>query len=111
MDLTGQVNAETADGRYRGAAGGQVDFCRAATLGEGRSVITLRATGRDGRTRIVPRLADGVVTTPRTDVEFVVTEHGVADLRGLSLVHRARMLIEVAAPEHRDQLRHDARLL
>ena len=104
VDLTGQVNAEVSSGRYRGAVGGQVDFCRAAARGDGRSIITLRSTGRDGSSRIVQALSHGTVTTPRSDVDFVVTEHGVADLRGASLARRAAALIAVAAPQHRQEL-------
>ena len=104
IDLTGQVNAEAVGPDYIGAVGGQVDFVRAAALSPGGvSVIALTSTGRRGDSKIVARL-DGPVTTPRSDVDLVATEHGVARLRGKSLRERARALIAIAAPEHRDAL-------
>jgi acetyl-CoA hydrolase len=106
IDLTGQVNAETLGGTHIGAVGGQVDFVRAALASDGgRSIIALQATAKRGEiSRIVPRLRDGVVTTPRSDVDVIVTEHGVADLRGTPLRERARRLIEIADPRFRDDL-------
>ena len=103
IDLTGQLNAETAQGRHIGLVGGQMDFVRAATRApEGRSIIALPSTSRDRRhSRIVARLADGVVTTPRADADYVVTEHGVAELRGRTLAERARALIAIADPAFR----------
>ena len=104
VDLTGQVNAETLRGVHIGAVAGQVDFVRAAMASsEGLSIIALRSTARGGEvTRIVSRLADGVVTTPRSDADVVITEHGVAHLRGVSLPERARRLIAIADPSVRD---------
>lgn len=106
VDLTGQVNAETAQGRHIGLVGGQMDFVRAATRApEGRSIIALQSTSRDRKhSRIVVRLADGVVTTPRADADCVVTEHGIAELRGLTLAERARALIAIADPAFRREL-------
>src|SRR5262249_13845174 len=91
IDLTGQVNAETASARQVGLGGGQMDFVRAANRApEGRSIIALPATTRDRtQSRIVPRLADGVVTTPRAEADTVVTEHGIAELKGRTLAERA----------------------
>jgi acyl-CoA hydrolase len=103
VDLTGQVGAEVAGRTYVGAVGGQVDFSRAASLTGGRSVIALRSTVK-GVSTIKPVLDFGSVTTARADVDFVVTEHGVAELRGAHLAERARRLIAVAAPEHREEL-------
>ncbi len=106
VDLTGQVNAETLGGNHIGAVGGQVDFVRAATSSaSGRSIIALPSTSKRGQvSRIVSRLADGVVTTPRSDADLIVTEHGVADLRGVPLAERARRLIAIADPKFRSQL-------
>src|SRR5262249_54889271 len=106
VDLTGQVNAEPASGRHIGLVGGQMDFVRAANrAAEGRSIIALQATNRDRtRSRIVARLADGVVTTPRAEADIVVTEHGIAELRGRTLGERARALIAVADPKFRSVL-------
>lgn len=106
VDLTGQVNAETAGGRHIGLVGGQVDFIRAANrAAEGRSIIALQSTNRERtRSRIVASLADGVVTTPRAEADFVITEHGVAELRGRTLGERARALVSVADPAFRAEL-------
>ncbi|HKM74623.1 MAG TPA: acetyl-CoA hydrolase/transferase C-terminal domain-containing protein [Stellaceae bacterium] len=106
VDLTGQVNAETARGRHIGLVGGQMDFIRAANRAmEGRSIIALQSTDR-GRTRsrIVATLADGIVTTPRAEADLVVTEHGIAELRGRTLGERARALVAVADPAFRAEL-------
>lgn len=100
VDITGQVNGEVASGVYLGAVGGQVDFMRgaAAAVG-GRSIIALPATARDGTvSRIVARIGDGVVTSLRSDMDMVVTEYGVAELRGRSLAERVRRMIAIAAP-------------
>jgi acetyl-CoA hydrolase len=106
IDLTGQVNAETAQGRHIGLTGGQMDFVRAANrAAEGRSIIALPATSRDRKhSRIVARLADGVVTTPRAEADCVVTEHGIAELRGRTLAERARALTLIADPAFRAEL-------
>lgn len=106
IDLTGQVNAETAQGRHIGLTGGQMDFVRAANRApEGRSIIALPSTSRDRRhSRIVARLPDGVVTTPRADADCVVTEHGIAELQGRTLAERARALIAIADPAFRADL-------
>ncbi len=106
VDLTGQVNAETVAGIHVGAVGGQVDFVRAAMASEGgRSIIVLPSTAAGGtKSRIVARLPDAVVTTARSDADIVVTEHGVADLRGLSLHRRADRLLSIADPAFRNAL-------
>ncbi|MEV4123804.1 acetyl-CoA hydrolase/transferase C-terminal domain-containing protein [Nocardia sp. NPDC049707] len=109
VDLTGQVGAEMSRGTYLGAVGGQVDFARAAALTGKRSIIALRSTMR-GRSSIKFSLDEGVVTTARADVDCVVTEHGVAHLRGQPLAERRRRLIGIAAPEFRDELASAARL-
>lgn len=76
------------------------------------SIIALQSTNRDrSRSRIVARLADGVVTTPRAEADIVVTEHGVAELRGRTLAERARALIEVADPAFRAELARASELL
>ena len=106
VDLTGQVNAETARGRHIGLVGGQMDFIRAANrAAQGRSIIALQSTDRERtRSRIVVKLADGIVTTPRAEADLVVTEHGIAELRGRTLAERARALIAVADPAFRAEL-------
>ena len=108
VDLTGQINAETAGGVYVGAVGGALDFLRGAQRSRGGvPIVALPSTAR-GKSRIVARL-DGPVTTPRSDAGVVVTEHGIADLRGLSLRERRRRLLDVADPGHRDHLEGEAR--
>jgi len=105
VDLTGQVNAESRHGVHVGAVGGSVDFVRAAARApNGTSIIALPSTTSNHRSRIVPTLDHGVVTTPRSEVEVVVTEYGAADLRGRSLRDRAQALIQIAHPDHRPSL-------
>lgn len=113
VDLTGQVNAETAQGRNIGLTGGQMDFVRAANRApEGRSIIALPATSRDRRhSRIVARLPDGVVTTPRADADCIVTEFGIAELRGRTLAERACAMIAIADPVFRRDLERAAERL
>ncbi|HWI28865.1 MAG TPA: acetyl-CoA hydrolase/transferase C-terminal domain-containing protein [Stellaceae bacterium] len=109
-DLTGQVNGESLGGSFVGAVGGQVDFLRgAAASAGGRSIITLPATAKGGRvSRIVAKLADATVTSLRSDMDVIVTEHGVAELKGLSLAERARRMIPLAAPQFREELERAA---
>lgn len=106
IDLSGQVNAEVVAGRSIGEIGGLGDFVRGAMLSEGgRSVFALPATDRSGRrSRIVASLEDGVVTVPRSDVDVVVTEFGVAELRGCSIGERGARLTRIAHPDHRADL-------
>ncbi|MFO1296174.1 MAG: acetyl-CoA hydrolase/transferase C-terminal domain-containing protein [Rubrivivax sp.] len=109
VDLTGQVNAEAIGGDHIGAVGGQVDYVRAAAQSAGGvSIIALPAAGRQGESKIVSRLS-GPVTTPRSDVDAVATEYGVARLRGRGLRERVKALVAIAAPEHRERLLREAR--
>ena len=106
VGLDGSVNSETLDGVTVGAIGGQVDFVRGANASSGgRAIIALPATS-NGRSRIVPHVE--TVTTTRGDVDAVVTEWGVAELAGCSLRERARRVIAIAAPEHREALDRSA---
>lgn len=104
VDLFGQINAEVAGGRQISGTGGSVDFMRAAKHAKGgRSIVALNATARGGSvSRIVPKVE--MVTALRTDVDLVVTEFGVADLKHGSNQERAAALIAIAAPEFRDEL-------
>lgn len=113
VDLFGQCASETVAGRYWSSSGGQADFARGAMFSErGRAFIVTRSTTRDGRSRIVGRLTPGsAVTTSKNTVDHVVTEHGVAELRGRSLAQRARALIAIADPAHRESLEAEARSL
>ena len=110
IDLFGQVNAEVTAGRQVSGTGGAVDFMRGAKLSKnGRSVVAMSATARRGQvSRIVPRVE--MVTALRTDVDMVVTEFGIARLKEASLAERAELLIEIAHPDFRDQLREAATL-
>jgi acyl-CoA hydrolase len=111
VDLIGQCASETVAGRYWSSSGGQADFARGAMYAEeGKAFIVTPSTTRDGRSRIVATLSPGsVVTTLKNTVDHVVTEHGVAELRGRSLAERARALIAIADPTHREDLSRAAR--
>ena len=106
IDLSGQVNSEVAGGRYLGAVGGQVDFGRAGNAApDGHSIFAFASTTPDGKqSRIVASLGDRPVTTPRSDVDVVITEFGACHLRGCSLRERARRLVGIAHPDHRETL-------
>ncbi|MFT3780114.1 MAG: acetyl-CoA hydrolase/transferase C-terminal domain-containing protein [Ottowia sp.] len=107
VDLTGQINAEVAAGVYVGGVGGAVDFLRGAARSRGGlPIVALPSTAR-GATRIVAQLS-GPVSTPRSDAGLIVTEHGVADLRGQPLSRRVQRMIGIAAPEHRAELERQA---
>ncbi len=112
VDLTGQVNAEGLGTDYVGAVGGQVDYVRAATHSPGGvSIIALPSSAKGGTiTRIVPRLS-GPVTTARSDVDVIATEHGAVRLRGLPLRQRVKAMVSIAAPEHRESLLKEAQAL
>jgi acetyl-CoA hydrolase len=110
VDLTGQINAEVAGGVYMGAVGGAADFLRGAARSHGGlPIIALPATAK-GASRIVAQLS-GPVSTARSDAGLIVTEYGVADLRGLPLSQRVRRMIDIAAPEHREALDRQAHAL
>jgi len=113
VDLSGQVNAEVAGSHYVGAVGGQVDFVRAGNLAPGgRSIIALPATARDGTvSRIVASLDGRPVTSLRSDADLVVTEWGVAELKGRTLAERARRMIAIADPAFREDLERAAQPL
>ena len=106
IDLTGQVCADSIGERLYSGVGGQMDFIRGASLSEGgKPIIALPSTTSKGESRIVATLKPGAgVVTTRAHVQFVVTEHGVADLYGKTLRARAAALIVIAAPEHREAL-------
>lgn len=107
VDLTGQINAEVAGGVYMGAVGGAVDFLRGAARSKGGlPIVALPATSK-GATRIVAQLS-GPVSTARSDAGLIVTEYGVADLRGQPLSRRVQRMLDIAAPEHRDELERQA---
>jgi acyl-CoA hydrolase len=109
ISLDGSVNAESLNGVAVGAIGGQLDFVRGAVEG---SAMMARppcdALAANGASRIVAKVE--TVTTPRADVDAIVTEWGIAELRGCSLRERARRMIAIAAPQHRDALSRGATL-
>lgn len=107
VDLMGQVNAEMIGPIQYSGIGGQVDFVRGASLSRGgKAIIALPSTAAHGKiSRIVGELDPGAaVSTSRNDVHYVVTEYGIADLRGKSLRQRAQALIEIAHPAFRETL-------
>ena len=111
VDLLGQCASETVGGAYYSSSGGQADFARGAMYSAGgQGFVVLASTAKDDNiSKIVSRLAPGdVVTTLKNTVDKVVTEWGVAELRGRSLRERARSLIAIAHPAHRDRLRAEA---
>lgn len=109
VDLTGQVNAEVVGGTYVGAVGGVGDFLRAAQASCGGVPIVALPSTAGAHSRIVTKLS-GPVTVPRSDACVIVTEYGIADLRGLSLAQRVPKMIAIAHPDHRERLAREAGL-
>lgn len=110
IDLTGQVCADTIGTMQYSGVGGQMDFVRGATLSEGgKPIIALPSATSKGISKIVPYLKEGAgVTTTRAHVHYIVTEYGIADLYGQNLRQRARALIAIAHPDHREELERQA---
>lgn len=107
VDFMGQVASETIGYKQFSGTGGQVDFVRGASMCEdGKSIIAFPSVaGKNKLSRIVPVLDEGAaVTTSRNDVDYIVTEFGIAHLRGKSLKDRAKALINIAHPDHREEL-------
>ena len=114
VDLVGQCSSETVGGRYWSSSGGQADFARGAMYSEnGSAFIVLPSTAAGGTlSRIRATLTPGsMVTTLKNTVDHVVTEHGVAEMRGRSISERARGLIAIADPRFREELTQQARQL
>ncbi len=111
VDLTGQVCADSIGRRQYSGVGGQMDFIRGASLSEGgKPIIALPSSTSRGESKIVPFLKEGAgVVTTRAHVHYIVTEYGVADLYGKNLRQRARELIRIAHPDHREELERQAR--
>ena len=112
VDLVGQCASETVGGRYWSSSGGQADFARGAMFSpRGRAFVVLPSTAVGGTlSRIRATLTPGsMVTTIKNTVDQVVTEYGVAELRGRSISERARALIGIAHPAFRDDLEADAK--
>jgi acyl-CoA hydrolase len=111
VDLTGQVCADSIGTLEYSGVGGQMDFIRGASLSEGgKPIIALPSVTSKGESRITPYLKTGAgVVTTRANVHYVVTEHGVAHLYGKNLRQRAKELIKIAHPNHREALEEEAR--
>ncbi|MCT4633006.1 MAG: 4-hydroxybutyrate CoA-transferase [Firmicutes bacterium] len=107
VDMMGQVSSESIGLRQFSGTGGQVDYVRGSSMAEGgKSIIAMPSTAKGGKaSRIVPVLKSGsAVTTSRNDVHYIVTEYGIADLRGKTLKDRAMALIKIAHPDFREDL-------
>ena len=113
IDLTGQCCSESMGPRQFSGTGGQLDFVRGAFDAGGKSIIAFYSTAKGGEvSRVVPTLSPGAaVTTPRTDVHYVVSEFGAARLKGRTTRERAEALIGLAHPRFRDELTRAAREL
>lgn len=114
IDLQGQAASESDGHRHLTGTGGQLQFVRGAYASRGgKSFVCLASTYEKRgarRSRIVSTLTPGnIVTTPRTDMMYVVTEYGLANLKGKSVAERATALIGLAHPDFREQLARDAR--
>lgn len=112
VDLFGQVCAESMGTRHISGTGGQADYVRGATHSKGgKSFIAFPSTAKGGTvSRITDTLTQGaIVTTSKNDVDRIVTEYGIAELRGKTLSQRAKALISIAHPDHRDRLTFEAK--
>ena len=111
VDLLGQCNSEFLGGSEYSGTGGQLDYVRGSYNSRGgKSILAFYSTAKQGRvSRVVPRLESGaVITTPRMDVHYLVTEHGVVNLKGKSTRGRALDIISIAHPRFRDSLLREA---
>lgn len=106
IDLTGQICADSIGTRMYSGVGGQMDFMRGAALSHGgKAICALPSITHRGVSKIVPVLKSGAgVVTTRAHVQYVVTEFGVAELKGKNLAQRAKALIDVAHPDAREEL-------
>jgi len=110
IDLTGQVCADSIGFYQYSGVGGQMDFIRGASLSEnGKPIIAMPSVTKNGISKITPFLQPGAsVTTTRAHVHYIVTEYGVVNLFGKSLEQRAKALISIAHPDHRETLEREA---
>lgn len=106
VDLTGQVCADSIGSKMYSGVGGQMDFIRGASLSPGgKAIIALPSITKRGESRIVPFLKQGAgVVTTRSHVQYIITEYGIADLYGKTLKQRARALVHIAHPDHREAI-------
>jgi acyl-CoA hydrolase len=110
VDLFGQVCAESIGTKHMSGTGGQADYVRGACQSRGgKSFIAFTSTTK-GLSKIRSCLTEGaVVTTSKNDVDYIVTEYGIAHMRGESLSSRAKQLISIAHPDFRDELKFEAK--
>jgi acyl-CoA hydrolase len=113
IDLLGQAACETIGTAHITGVGGALDFARAADLGGGKRILAMPSTYRKGdKSRIVPVLDKGdIISLTRYDADYVVTEHGIAELKYKSRTEKALGLIKVADPQHREWLEEEAKKL
>ena len=106
IDLTGQVCADSIGTKFYSGTGGQVDFIYGASLSEGgKAIIAMPSCTRNGISKIAPTVMEGAgIVTSRAHVHWVVTEYGAVDLYGRSMQERAKLLIGIAHPDHREEL-------
>lgn len=106
VDLTGQVCADSIGKYHYSGVGGQMDFIRGASLSKGgKPIIALPSTTKKGISRIVPYLKEGAgVVSTRAHVHYIVTEYGIADMYGKNLSQRAKEMVKIAHPDHREEL-------
>ena len=106
VDVTGQVCADSIGSKMYSGVGGQMDFIRGASLSEGgKAIIALPSVTKKGISRIVPALKTGAgVVTTRAHIHYVVTEYGVANLYGKTIKQRVKALVNIAHPDHREDL-------
>lgn len=106
VDITGQVCADSIGCRMYSGVGGQMDFIRGASLSEGgKAIIALPSVTKNGQSRIVPFLKQGAgVVTTRSHVQYIITEYGIADLYGKTLKQRAKALVNIAHPDHQENI-------
>lgn len=111
IDLTGQATAESIGHTFYSGIGGQADFMRGAVLGGGKSILALPSTARNGEvSRIIPFLQEGAgATLTRGDIQYIVTEYGIAYLHGKNIRERAMELISIAHPKFRAWLLEEAK--
>lgn len=106
VDVTGQVCADSIGAKMYSGVGGQMDFIRGAALSDGgKAIIALPSITKKGESRIVPFLKQGAgVVTTRAHAQYIVTENGIADLYGKSLKERVKALVNIAHPDHQEQI-------
>ncbi|MDE5575641.1 MAG: 4-hydroxybutyrate CoA-transferase, partial [Bacteroidales bacterium] len=106
IDLTGQVCADSLGTKFYSGVGGQVDFVRGASLSPGgKAIIAMQSATNKGISKIAPVLTSGAgVVTTRAHVQWIVTEYGAVNLYGKTMQERAKMLISIAHPDHREEL-------